>query len=74
MKRLALITIAALALAACAKAPKPRIDEVAEEVPADWAATSSNRAIDHAWIDRFNDTTLESLVDDVASKLAPGDD
>lgn len=57
-----LITI--LTLAACATAPNSRVDEVAEQVPKEWSASVSEAPIDHAWIDRFNDKTLESLVDE----------
>ncbi|MEM7145695.1 MAG: TolC family protein [Verrucomicrobiota bacterium] len=64
MTRLLTTLIAFLAVASCATAPKSRVDEVAEEVPKDWSAPASEAPIDHAWIDRFNDKTLESLVDE----------
>jgi multidrug efflux system outer membrane protein len=64
MKRKALTLISFLAVASCATAPKSRVSEVSEEVPKEWAAAAADQEIDRAWIDRFNDKTLESLVDE----------
>ena len=64
--RQVLILSVVLSIVACSTtSPESRMGEVAEMAPGRWSATKEARSgVDHHWIARFGDATLNALVEE----------